>query len=228
MARNPGSATVRDMAQNVTPGARVIGRVADQLVARRPGHPLRVAVDGITAAGKSTVARELVAAVTDRGRPAVHLSTDDFHHPRAHRYRQGRDSAAGYYQDGYDLDAFARLVLDPLGPDGKPGPDGEPGPDGVRSYRARIHDTRTDLTIDEPPAIVPADAVVVVDGSFLQRPELAGRWDEIVLVDTGFEAAARRGTRRDVAAGLFGSLAEVERAYRERYHAAGRLYLAEI
>jgi uridine kinase len=56
-----------------------------------------VSVDGITVAGKTTVAREFAAAVGERGRVAVHLSMDGFHHHRAHRHRQGWDSAIGYY-----------------------------------------------------------------------------------------------------------------------------------
>ncbi|MER8186856.1 hypothetical protein [Kitasatospora sp. NPDC094015] len=194
--------------------AQVIGRIADHLAARRPGHPLRVAVDGITAAGKTTLARALTAAVADRGRPAVHLSMDGFHHPRAHRHRQGRDSAVGYYQDAYDLPAFARHVLVPL------------GPGGDLHHRSRIIDLAADRATDEPPTALPADAVLVVDGSFLQRRELAGLWDEVVFTDTSFPVARRRGTRRD--AELFGGLAEAEHAFDHRYHAACRRYLAEV
>jgi uridine kinase len=193
---------------------RVIGRIADHLVARAPGHPLRVAVDGITAAGKTTLARALVAAVSDRGRPAIHLSMDGFHHPRAHRHRQGRDSAVGYYQDAYDFPAFARTVLAPL------------GPGGDRRYRGRIIDLAADRQIDDPPVTAPADAVLVVDGSFLQRGELAHLWDEVVFADTGFPVARRRGTRRD--AELLGSLEQAEKAFDNRYHAACRRYLAEV
>lgn len=76
--------------------ADVIGRIADRLVQLVPGHPLRVAVDGITAAGKTTLANELAAAVTEHGRSASRLSMDGFHHRRAHRHRRGRDSADGY------------------------------------------------------------------------------------------------------------------------------------
>ena len=32
------------------------------------------------------------------GRPVVRLDSDGFHHIREHRYRQGRDSARGYYE----------------------------------------------------------------------------------------------------------------------------------
>jgi uridine kinase len=195
------------------PRVRVLGRIADHLVARQPGHPLRVAVDGVTAAGKTTFARELAAAVTARGRTAIHLSMDGFHHPRAHRHRQGRDSSAGYYADAYDFPTFAATVLDPL------------GPGGDRRYRERILDLASDTAVDEPPVTAPQDAVLVVDGSFLQR-ELAGRWDEVVFVDTAFEVALDRGTRRDAAA--FGGTEQAAGAFEQRYHAACRRYLAEV
>lgn len=130
------------------PRRRVLDRIADHLVARRLGHPLRVAVDGVTAAGKATLAREVAAAVDARGRHGIHLSMDGFHHPRAHRHRQGRDSAAGYYADAYDFPTFARTVLDPL------------GPGGDRRYRERIVDgsfLQRELAWDE---------VVFVDTAF--------------------------------------------------------------
>lgn len=194
--------------------ARVVGRIADHLAGRRLDHPLRVAVDGITAAGKTTLAAELAAAVEARGRPAIHLTLDGFHHRRAHRHRQGRSSPAGYYQDAYDLAAFARLVLDPL------------GPGGAGHYRRAILDLATDTPVDEPPLPAAADAVLLADGTFLQRAELAGRWDEVVFVDTDFEVALARAVPRDAA--LFGSAAAAEQAYRARYHPACRRYLAEV
>jgi uridine kinase len=196
--------------------ALVVGRVADYLVARQPGHPLRVAVDGITAAGKTTLARELAAAVSERGRPAIQLSMDGFHHPRAHRYRQGRDSAAGYYTDAYDFPAFRAAVLVPL------------GPGGDRRYRGQVIDLAADQAVDEPAETAPADAVLIVDGSFLQRAELAGGWDEVVFTDTSFAVARARGIRRDTATSGFPDAERAGQAFDGRYHAACRLYLAEV
>lgn len=193
----------------ITPRDRVLGRIADHLVAC--GRPLRVAVDGITASGKTTLARELTAAVAARGRSAAHLSMDGFHNPRAVRHRQGRDSADGYYADAYDFAAFARLVLEPL------------GPGGDRKYRERIIDLGSDTPIDEPPVAAPDDLVLVVDGSFLQRDL---EWDEVIFVDTPFEIARDRGTRRDTS--LLGGLEQAERAFDQRYHAASRRYLGEV
>jgi uridine kinase len=193
---------------------KIVERVADHLVAQRVGHTLRVGVDGISAAGKSTFALELVAAVRARGRPAIHLSMDDFHHERAHRYRQGRDSAVGYYHDAYDFDALAKLVLFPLGPGG----DGR--------YTARVLDLQNDTAFDEPPIDAPEHGVLIVDGTFLQRAELAGLWDETVFVDTSFSVARDRAIRRD--AEIFGGVDQAARAVDNRYHAAARLYLDEF
>ena len=193
----------------ITPRDRVLGRIADHLVGL--GRPLRVAVDGITASGKTTLARELTALVAARGRSAAHLSMDGFHHPRAVRHRLGRSSADGYYLDAYDFASFERLVLDPL------------GPGGDRRYRSRIIDLRSDVAVDEPPVVAPDDLVLVVDGSFLQRDLV---WDEVVFVDTPFEVAFDRGTRRD--AELLGGLEQASLAFEQRYHAASRRYLEEV
>jgi uridine kinase len=190
----------------------LIDRIADHLLAHRPGHPLRVAVDGITAAGKTTFAGELAAAVAVRGRPVARVSMDGYHHPRAHRHRQGRDSADGYYQDAYDFPAFAKLVLDPLGAGGR--------------YRPAIIDLATDTPVSPQQIQLASDAVLIVDGSFLQRAELAGRWDEVVFLQTGFAAARGRGANRDATA--FGGVEQAGHAFDNRYHAACRRYLDEV
>jgi hypothetical protein len=73
----------------------------------------------------------------------------------SHRYRQGRPSAKGYYDDAYDFTAFAGCVLIPL------------GPGGDRRCRERIIGLASDERRDEPLIETPVNAVVVVDGSFL-------------------------------------------------------------
>ena len=193
---------------------RIIGRVADHILADRPGHTLRVAVDGVTAAGKTTFADELAAALLARGRPTIRLSMDGFHHPREHRYRQGRASAQGYYRDAYDFTGLADHVLEPL------------GPEGSGTYRTAIHDLETDQPLGGPRVRAAPDAVLVVDGTFLQNPVLLGLWDEVVYLDTDVAVAEDRAAGRDVH--LFGSPQAVREAYRGRYHAACRLYADEV
>ncbi|WP_218828776.1 hypothetical protein [Rhodococcus sp. 06-235-1A] len=184
------------------------------VLARNSAHPLRVAIDGVTASGKSTCARWLVNAIAAKGRPAVHVTMDGFHHRRAHRYRQGRASALGYYRDAYDFDALREHVLIPL------------GPNGSGAIRRRVIDLASDEPVDDPLEAVPADAVVVVDGTFLHRPPLPDYWDYTVFVDTPMDVARARGTARD--ADALGGEVAAGMAFDQRYHAACRIYLDEV
>ena len=196
----------------MSPRAAVLAEIGTWLAATDLGHPVRVAVDGITAAGKSTFAAELADAIA--GRTGVHLSTDDYHHRRERRRRQGPLSGDGYYEDAYDFAAFRDRVLVPL------------GPGGDLRYQPRHHDLESDELIDDEPVSAAADDVIVVDGSFLQRPELAPHWDAVVWLDTSFAAALERALVRDQQ--LFGGPAKVREAYELRYHAACRRYLREV
>ena len=182
------------------------------LLALDLGHPVRVGVDGWCGAGKTTLARWLVAELERAGRPALHVDSDGFHHVRERRYRKGRESARGYYEDAYDLDAVARRVLRPL------------GPGGDRVIATKVHDLVTDEVVDET-TTVPEEAVVVFAATFLQGGDLRRSWDEFVWVDTDEETATARGIARDAAA--LGGEAAARAAYESRYGAAFRIYVEE-
>jgi uridine kinase len=190
----------------------VLVDVAQRLCARDLDHPLRVGVDGICGVGKSTFANQLAEHVTALGRPVVHLDSDGFHHVRAIRYRQGRESARGYYEDAYDFDSLRDLALIPL------------GKGASRRYAARVHDLVTDAAVREW-ATAPVGAVVLFDATFLQRDDLRGHWDEVIYLDATIERAQARGTARDAAA--LGGPDRAASAYETRYMAACRIYLAE-
>src|SRR5438552_14417672 len=134
-------------------------------------HPVRVAIDGRTAVGKTTFAEDLALTLRNNGRNVIRTSVDGFHRPRAERYRQGRYSAIGYYEDARDLTAMKRWLLDPLGPRGN------------RRYRTAIFDLALDQPLDEPPTLAGDDDILIVDGTFLQRLELRGAWDVVVFLD---------------------------------------------
>jgi DNA-binding beta-propeller fold protein YncE len=71
----------------------------------------------------------------------------------------------------------------------------------------------------------PPRAVLVVDGVFLLRPELAPLWTLSVYLRVSPEESLRRALVRDVA--LMGSADEVRRRYRDRYLPGQALYRAE-
>jgi uridine kinase len=185
----------------------VVEAVAALAAAVRRRHPVRVGIDGVDAAGKTTFADELAAALVAVGRRVVRASIDDFLPPRAVRYARGRRSAEGYYRDGFDLVALRRELLEPL------------GPGGDRRYRARVFDYVTDSPRDDPVLRAPRDAVAVVDGVFLHRPELEGCFDLTVFLEVDLLTALTRGAERNPAA---------QSLYRDRYQPAQRRYLAEV
>ncbi len=187
--------------------------LAESLIEVQDCHPLRVAIDGITASGKTTLGNELTSAITERGRPVIRIRMDDFHHRREHRYRQGKDSARGYYDDAYDFDTLNQQVLRPLGPNGN------------LEFRRRIIDLASDTPIVEPAELATSDSILIADGSFMQRHHRRS-WDVVIFVNTGFDEALRRGSARD--AEQFGGHAEAEQRYAHRYHAASHMYIDEV
>lgn len=187
--------------------------LADHLIAADVGHPLRVGIDGPCGAGKSTLARDLVAAVTARGRPAVHLDSDGFHNTRAIRYRQGRASARGYYDDAYNFTALLERVLVPL------------GPGGSRVYATKVHDMETDAVETNATETASDGAIVVFDCTFLQRGSFRDHWDEVIYLQVDRDVAVARGAARD--AGMFGGIDRARQAYEDRYMAACDIYVRE-
>ncbi len=193
--------------------AAVLSEVAARIERLPDVRPRRVAIDGITAAGKTTFADELASELRLRGTTVLRVSMDGFHNPKAIRYRQGRGSADGFYEDAYDFESVRRNLLDPL------------GPGGDRRYRTAVIDLATDEPVAPTPIEAPIDAVLLVDGSFLQKPALRDAWDHVVFLDASFEAAAARGVARD--ASQLGGTDMAAAAFRDRYHAAQRRYLSE-
>ena len=76
-----------------------------------------MAIDGVDASGKTTLADELVAPLSEAGHDVRRISADDFLNPAEIRYRQGRDSADGFYRDSFDYGAL-RAALAALSDEG--------------------------------------------------------------------------------------------------------------
>jgi uridine kinase len=179
------------------------------IVARTPtlGRPVLVAVDGVDGSGKTTFAAHLAEAYARAHRGALVVHEDDFLNPRVVRHRLGPDSPEGFFLDSYNLPELASKVLDPLAKGGE-----------VRIVPASF-DFRTDTPRDSEPIAVSQDAVVILEGMFLHRDELVGRWDLSVFLDVPFAETARRMAERD------GSNPDPEHPSMCRYIDGQRLYL---
>ena len=188
----------------------LIQHLVSRILSVQCEHPVRVGIDGVDAAGKTTLADELAPHVEAGGRPVIRASIDHFHHPAAVRYRRGRESPEGYYLDSFDHGALAELLLRPL------------GPSGSRRFRSEAFDYRHDCALDAPFETAEPDAILLFDGIFLHRPELRAHWDFSVFLQVDFSVTVPRAVRRDAKT----PADEVRRIYAVRYVPGQQLYLA--
>jgi uridine kinase len=177
------------------------------------GRPVRVAVDGPPAAGKTTLADELAVVLRAQGREVIRATIEDFLFPEKHRYRRGKYSPEACYLDNHDYAALSRVLLDPL------------GPGGSRRVQLAIYDRLADAAVEPPVTTAAAEAVLLFDGVFLMRPELIDRWDLRIFVSTDFELTVARAVIRERAVS---SAADTELRWRKRYIPSQRFYFATV
>jgi uridine kinase len=162
--------------------------VASEIRQRARAGVTLVAVDGIDGAGKTCFADELAQHLTDV--EVIRASVDGFHHPKSIRYAKGRRSPEGYYLDSYDYELLKAELLDPL----RSG--------GTHRYRTAVFDHRTDSRVEMPVRLATPPAVLLFDGIFLHRPELADYWDYSIFLQVDQRESLRRCNERDGASGL--------------------------
>lgn len=179
-----------------------------------PRGRVMIAIDGLTASGKSTFADDLATSWRDAvsGAPGASATTvlrasvDDFLRPRAARYARGRDSAEGRYLDSYDYSLLRRVLIEPFRMGGSTG------------FQLRGFDRDADRAFQSEWTTAGPDAVLIVDGSFLNRPELRGVWNAVIWLEADAAVRDARILERD------GITPDSPTA--GRYRGAGELYEA--
>jgi uridine kinase len=188
--------------------------LAAHIAALDPGHPLRVAVDGVDAAGKTNFADGLAQALAAQPRGVIRAGGDDFHHPKAHRYQRGPLSPEGFYRDTTNTAALLAALLLPL------------GPDGDRHYRLAAFDHRKDQALSPPLQTAAPNAILILDGIFLLRPELLPHWDLTLFLHCDFEVSLARGVARDAV--QYEGATKTKARYLKRYIPGQQLYFDEV
>jgi uridine kinase len=188
----------------------MIDQVCNFIKIKKTDHPLCVAIDGIDAAGKSKLAKELVFPLRKTGRQIIHISLDSYLQPSSIRYKRGRESPEGYYYDSFNYLNLISDILEPL------------ALDGDRKIRRSSFDIAFEKTSFSEIEGVNKDAIVLFDGVFLMRPELFNFWDIKIFIDISFEVAIDRVIDRDI--NKFGSVETVRKLYELRYFGGQRIY----
>lgn len=169
----------------------LVGYLADRVLSLRAARPVRVGIDGRSGAGKSTLMRRLDHRLRASGRQILTSSIDDFH-PPGYKHRAasgGFDSPEEYLREGYDLQLFRQVVLDPL------------GPGGSRRCRLAAWNSSEDTPYPDTWIAADDDAILVAEAAFAFLPVLRPCWELTIWLDIDHQTLLRRVAERDVWAG---------------------------
>ena len=197
-----------------TPTVTLMRELVSALPRRRLAGRSIVAVDGADGAGKTVFADTLAAVMNDLGVVAIRASIDGFHRPRAERYARGRRSPEGFYLDSYDYATFRRVLIDPFREGGLTG--------ATTGFQVVAFDLERDIPVEAEWTTAPQDAVLVVDGIFLHRPELIDVWDWSFWLDAPATVRFARMAERD------GTDPDPDAASNERYRVGQEMYIARV
>ncbi|KAA9151395.1 uridine kinase [Microbacterium lushaniae] len=192
-----------------TPATTLLRGLRDEVRQHYRAGRVIVAVDGVDGAGKTVFADRLAEVFAEQGGAVFRASIDGFHRPRAERYARGRTSPEGYYRDSFDYATFRRVLIDPFRTGGSAG------------FQLAAHDVARDAPVASEWVTAPRDAVLIVDGVFLHRPELRGLWDWSVWLEVPFDVSYARMAVRD------GSDPDPDAPTNARYRLGQELYLRE-
>jgi uridine kinase len=189
---------------------QLLRSLAEMILRIESDHPIRVAIDGVDASGKTILADQLAETMKTGMRQIIRASVDDFHNPQHIRRNRGDLSPQGFYHDSFNYPALIDVLLEPL------------GPIGDRRYRTAVFDLQNDQPVEEPYKTATWDAILLIDGIFLLRPRLMPYWDLTIYLDVDFAHSMARGVQRDAV--FYGSEIAASRRYQQRYIPGQKLY----
>jgi len=190
--------------------SQMLDQVSAYILSQKTNHPLRVAIDGIDAAGKTKLTKELIFPLKRSRRQVIQISLDNFHNPTQIRYRRGKDSPEGYYYDSFNYETLIENVLDPISSGGN------------RKIKRVLFNLISNSVIDSEYEVVDENAIILFDGIFLMRPELVHFWDVSIFVDISLDTAMYRAYEREKLNGL--SYEEIHSLYEKRYFGGQKIY----
>ena len=146
-----------------------------------------VAIDGRHGAGQRDFADDLAEALRQNGAHVFRASIDDFFRPRRDREREGWLDGKAHYRGAYDYSLLRRVLVDPFHAGGSTG------------FVLTGFDEVRDQPVFQPKWMSAGfDAILIVDGVFLNRPELAGLWNYSIWLTTPLLEPQGDEQKRDV------------------------------
>ena len=165
----------------ITPANTLLRDLCTQLRQHHTGGRLLVAVDALPSTPTSGFADAFARIIGEDGTAVFRASADGFLVPRARRRTVERDPA------WFDEETFRRVLVDPFR-------------SGVHTssatgFQLQAWDERRDQPTEARWVTAPDDAVLIVDGPFLNIKALRGIWHFSVWLEVSEQALAGREGR---------------------------------
>jgi hypothetical protein len=138
-------------------------------------------IDGPVGDDTHALADAVAAELARRAVPVARVHAGDYLRARSLRLEHGADDPDAFFDGWYDLAALRREVLDPMHRAAQP-----------RSWLPRLRDAGTDRPYRDRRQVAVPGTVVVLDGMFLARRDVADAIDVLVHLDVSSAARARR------------------------------------
>jgi phosphoglycolate phosphatase-like HAD superfamily hydrolase/uridine kinase len=174
---------------------------------KQKDRPLVIGINGIDCSGKTEFADGLEKFLKNQGIRTQMIYLDDFHNPKKVRYA-GRNQAENYFNRSFNISLLVEKLLKPAREKGRV------------STTLTLLDVNTDKANVGKNYTITPDTVVIVEGVFLFRNEVAPYLDYKVYLDIPFEESKRRAVTRDPAATVT--------KYDEKYLPAQQKYINEL
>jgi uridine kinase len=184
----------------------MIKKIVDQILDSKSKF---IAIDGIDASGKTYFANQLKSEF-EKQASVLLISLDDFHAPKEERYKLGKDSPIGFYNDSYQYSRFIDLTIKP-----------------ILNYETRIVSKIFNLENDKEQieySAINENTIVIIEGIFLHRKELREFWDYSVFLDVDFEESYQRNLNRSLIFNPNLNQNKYKKRWKNRYCDGQKLY----
>ncbi len=176
---------------------------------RQDNRPFVVGINGIDCAGKTSFAASFEQLLVSHRYKTQAIALDDFHNPQTYRY-EGDDQADNYYKRSFAIETIINELLLPI------------HQGGSFTTELTLLDLNTDSYDTTKRFSFDPATIVIFEGVFLFRKELALYIDFKIFLSISFDESKKRALLRDTHLGR-----EVLKRYDEKYLPAQQKYLSE-
>ncbi|WP_019412576.1 kinase [Paenisporosarcina sp. TG20] len=179
--------------------------IVDKILYQFSTHPSKelpfiVALDGLSGAGKTTLAKEIEEELNKNDCKVVTFHIDNHIVERNKRYQTGKEECYEYYYLQWDVNMLATNLFEALSK-------------GCNNIDLPFYVNSADSTSNKQVAI-PSDSIVLIEGIFLQRKEWRGYYDFIIYIDLPRDLRYERVLNRNT---YIGEYQERLKKYQRRY-----------